>query len=225
MRIAQPIDIDVCPFRATSAMTVDCCDVGQGQTKLTIDTLPDDVLLYVFDFYVAQASEVEDWHTLVHVCRRWRHLVFESPRRLNLRIECTAETPVREKLDIWPPLPIVIFFDQKTVPDNIKAALEHHDRVCRIELYFVACNPEDIIPSLEVPFPMLTDLVLSALFSFRPFEPDPSKFLGGGSAHLRSLSFTGSLWIPDLLKLFLSTPNLVIFVLMEFVPVLFYPTR
>ena len=47
-------------------MTVDCCDVGQ--TKLTIDTLPEDALLCVFDFYVAQASEVEAWHTHARSC-------------------------------------------------------------------------------------------------------------------------------------------------------------
>ena len=93
-------------FPSTFHITIaDWCDVGQ----VTIDTLSDEALLYVFDFYVAQA-EVEASHKLVHVCRRWRINVFGSPRRLNLRIalECTDETPVKEKLDIWPALPIVI---------------------------------------------------------------------------------------------------------------------
>ena len=62
MQIAQLIKIDVCPFRTTSRHDADCCDVGQ--TRLTIDTLPDDALLYVFD-----SMWVEAWHTLVHVCR------------------------------------------------------------------------------------------------------------------------------------------------------------
>jgi hypothetical protein len=164
---------------------------------------------------VAQASEVEAWHTLVHVCRRWRNLVFASPRRLNLRIACTNETPVREKLDIWPPLPIVISggFDPTiaTNCDNIKAALEHHDRVCQITLFFHFCELEDtdIVASLEEPFPILTDLALSAPFSLRPFDPDSSKFLAG-SPHLRSLTLSGIQEIPQLLKLLLSTPNLVI---------------
>jgi hypothetical protein len=62
-----PINVDVCIFPATPPITiVDWCDVG----KVTIDTLPDDPLLYMFDFYAAQAPEVETWHTLVHVCRR-----------------------------------------------------------------------------------------------------------------------------------------------------------
>ena len=47
--------------------------------------LPDDVLLDIFDFYVVEAMEDEEvlyldkisaWHTLVHVCRRWRSVVF-----------------------------------------------------------------------------------------------------------------------------------------------------
>ena len=74
--------------------------------------------------------------------------------------------------------------------------------------FFVVCEVEDVVGSLEVPFPMLTDLHLSAVGSFRPFNPDPSKFLGG-SARLRSLTLSG-IRIPDLLKLLLSTPNLVI---------------
>ena len=106
---------------------------------MTIDTLSDDDLLYVFDFYLAEALEVEAWHTLVHVCRRWRTLVFASPRRLNLRIACTNKTPVREKLDIWPPLPIVMLGScfSHTCLDNIIDALKHHDRVCQIELSLI----------------------------------------------------------------------------------------
>jgi hypothetical protein len=135
MHIARPINVDVCLIPVTSHITiVDRCDVGQ----VAIDTLPDDALLHVFNFYVAQnvvehystvAREVETWHTLVRVCRRWRTLVFASPRRLNLRIACTDETPVREKLDVWPRLPIVVsgYCGSVVSLDNIKAALEHHE--------------------------------------------------------------------------------------------------
>ena len=66
-------------------------DVGQMKR---IDILPDDVLLRIFDFYVDMGrlyvkKEIEEWQTLVHVCRRWRGLVLGSPRRLNLRLWCT----------------------------------------------------------------------------------------------------------------------------------------
>jgi hypothetical protein len=194
-------------------MTVDCCNVGQ--TQPTIDTLPDDALLYVFDFYVAQASEVEAWHTLIHVCRGWRNLALGSPRHLNLRIACTTKSPVLGKLDIWPPLPIVISGSCESSNDfyNVHTALRHHDRVCqiKIKLSYVLCKPQFLIPSLEKPFPVLTDfeLIMNVVGPVEPFNPDPSKFLGGGSAHLRSLTL-GGIWIPGLLKLLLSTPNLVI---------------
>jgi hypothetical protein len=64
----------------------------------TIETLSDHPLSEIFSFYVedargsAQSDMVEQldaWHALVHVCRRWRSLVFASSRRLNLRILCT----------------------------------------------------------------------------------------------------------------------------------------
>ena len=192
-------------------MTAGCCD-HVGQTQPTIGTLSDDAFLYVFDFYVAQASEVEAWHTLVHVCRRWQNIVFGSPRHLNLRILCTNKTPVREKLDIWPLIPIVISANRSSTNadlHNIKAALEHHDRVCQIKLSFfiLDCEKEDLVAPLEEPFPILTDLHLD-LGASRPFDPDPSKFFSG-SAHLRSLTLRG-FQIPGLLKLFLCTLDLVI---------------
>jgi hypothetical protein len=48
----------------------------------------------------------------VHVCRRWRHIVFGSPHRLNLELTCTGRTPTRDRLDIWPALPLNIDVDE-----------------------------------------------------------------------------------------------------------------
>ena len=181
-----------------------------GQTQLTFDTLPDDALLYVFDFYLS--FQTEAWHTLVHVCRRWRNLVFGSPRRLNLRILCTNETPVREKLDVWPSLPILIVGNFSPIADldNIKAALEHHDRVCHIHFFFNRCGFGDLVGLLEEPFPILTNLFLKSYRSARLFDqidPNPSKFLGG-SSHLRSLTLS-EIRFPESQKILLCTPNLV----------------
>jgi hypothetical protein len=107
--------------------------------RVTIDILHDDVLLEIFDHYVAEAYEydrVEEWQMLVHVCQKWRYLIFGSPLRLNLRILCSAETPVREKLAPWPPLPIIIrqIGPSKSGEDNIIAALGHDDCVSDIDL-------------------------------------------------------------------------------------------
>ena len=55
---------------------------------------------------------------------------FGSPRRLNLRLDCTRKTRVRDTLDVWPALPLVIRAAvTETNVDDIVAVLEHTDRV------------------------------------------------------------------------------------------------
>ncbi|KAI0298749.1 hypothetical protein B0F90DRAFT_1730709, partial [Multifurca ochricompacta] len=77
-----------------------------------MDTLSDDSLLEIFDYcrldFIIHWHPYWDWHTLVHVCRRWRQLIFASPRRLELHLLCTSRTPVRRTLDCWPSFPLVI---------------------------------------------------------------------------------------------------------------------
>ena len=68
--------------------------------RVTINILPDVALLGIFGFYVAMDNRIEAWHTLVHVCRNWRFVIFGSPRRLDLRLLCTTKTPVREMLGV-----------------------------------------------------------------------------------------------------------------------------
>ena len=99
--------------------------------------LPDDVLLEIFDFHVVaqgplrlEKGEIEAWLSLVHVCRRWRSVVFGSSRRLNLRLVCSSKTPVRDTIDMWPELPLYIkaenayYLRDKEGVDNVVAALE-----------------------------------------------------------------------------------------------------
>ena len=136
---------------------------GIGQCYQSV-TLPDEALLNVFDFYVNQ-SLLEQWITLAHVCQRWRHIIFASPLRLNLTLFCKGSKPVREMLDIWPPLPILIQDHRcpKEGADNIIAALEHNDRVCQISI-----EVEEVLSSvlgrfakaMQEPFPKLTHLGL-----------------------------------------------------------------
>jgi hypothetical protein len=59
---------------------------------VTIDMLPEVALLKIFDFHANEDEEqIEAWHTLVHVCRKWRNIVFASPCRLDLRCQNTSE--------------------------------------------------------------------------------------------------------------------------------------
>jgi len=53
-------------------------------------TLPGNVLLEIFNFYVVSSYSIDIWHTLVHVCQRWRrYVVFASPRGLDMKLLCT----------------------------------------------------------------------------------------------------------------------------------------
>ena len=188
------------------------CDVGQVKS---IDILPDDILLEVFEFCMDQnqtlISKTEWWQSLVHVCRRWRCVVFRSSRCLRLRLRCTPKTPVRDTLDIWPSFPLVV--DNIAGPtedmDNVVAALERRDRVDRIHLYEVnGSSFEKVLAAMQEPFPelMFLYLELSSKEELVPIVPD--SFLGRSAPHLRFLVLDG-IPFPDLPKLPLSATNLV----------------
>ena len=196
-----------CTYNA--ATTADQSNVGH----VTIDILPDDVLLEIFDFYMATNIFRPDnrWQTLVHVCRTWRNVIFKSPIRLNLQLICSERTPVREKLGVWPLLPIVVCHighaKHSTLGvDNIVAALERNDRIRQITLKFL--NPqksESILEAMQEPFPALTTLMLSG-DKMAPIIPVSS--FGGSAPHLRSLALDHIIF-PGLSKFLLSATHLV----------------
>ena len=185
-------------------------------TVSAIAILPDDVLLEMFSFYLAVVPRTETWHTLVHVCRRWRSIVFASPRRLDLRLVCTVRTRVKEMLDIWPILPIEIWatgdyataVSQGKGEDNIAATLEHKDRVYEITVEsFSSAVLERIGTAMQEPFPALTDIRIASL-NKTAGPVFPQEFLGGSAQHLRSCFLYG-IAIPGIRQLLLSATNLV----------------
>ena len=183
--------------------------------RVMIDVLPNEVLLEVFHFYVDDSlldDEIAAWHTLVHVSRKWRCVVFDSPRRLNLQLLCLPSTPVREMLTIWPPLPIIIrgHYHSAYNEDNIISALEHPDRVCQVELSGVPSSLlENLLPAMQEPFPALTYLRLVTKNNTAPAIP--GSFLGGFAPHLGTLWLKGiPIPFPGLRKLLSSTTNLTV---------------
>ena len=198
------------------------CDVGQ---VVTIDDLSDDDLLAIFDFYVVRYQDLligemvlgirdamkktRSWQSLVHVCRRWRGLVFGSPRRLNLQLYCTTKTPANGTLDVWPALPLLIRGDvTETTVDNVIAQLEHSDRIRQININFQTNSQiEKLCAAMQAPFPELVNLYLSS--GNLAYRPDlPGSILGGSAPSLRHLVIS-SIPFSGLPKLLSFTTHLV----------------
>ena len=148
----------------------------------------------------------------MHVCHRWRSVVFGSPRRLKLRLVCTSRTPARDTLDAWPALPLLIqFYGHHPIEsvDNVIAVLEHSNRVHKIDLVHIASSDLEKVSAamrMQGPFPDLTHLKLSSYDETVPVLPD--SLLGGSAPRLRNLYFRG-IPFPGLPNLILSATCLV----------------
>ncbi|KAH9077555.1 hypothetical protein EDB83DRAFT_2548618, partial [Lactarius deliciosus] len=133
--------------------------------RVTMGELPDNVLLNIFRYYLDVSPR--HWPRLVHICRRWRRIVFASQQTLHLRIFCTYGTPVLKTLLCWPTLPIIVRYGgtlELAPPahedeDNIMAALEQSDRVSSINLTATKSLLEKLSVT-ERPFSELEDLIL-----------------------------------------------------------------
>ena len=170
-------------------------------------TLPDHILLEIFDQYLGEDQDdlnVDAWYPLVHVCLQWRNIVFKSPHRLNLRLFYTAKPgkSASEMLGVWPEFPIIIQVNgnRPWSEPNVLAALDHKDRIRKIQLVDIAGMAlEAILLKMQEPFSALTDLVLMSSTN----EPNmiiPKSFLGWSAPRLRSLTVR-SIRIPPLLNL------------------------
>ncbi len=160
------------------------------------------------------------WHGLVHICRRWRQIIFSSPSRLDLQIFCSSENPVRNCLDCWPALPLAIYHfktddqpylwcnDSESTLDNVMAALEEPDRVRQITLVTSSPRVGAIIPVMQRPFPVLTHLKLGFGLPIRSVPVLPNDFLSGSAPSLQGIYLNG-IPFPTLPTLLFSTPNLI----------------
>src|SRR6266446_4432268 len=125
-------------------------------------------------FAYGNKTKIEAWQPVVHVCRRWRNVVFGSARRLNLRLVCTPRTRVRDTLDVWPALPLLVLGDMflSSGVDDIVVALGQTNRVCQVDLQHLLDWPLDIVlAAMQVPFPQLTQLRLTSFGETPPVVP------------------------------------------------------
>lgn len=206
------------------ATRTNLCGTGRGHRRaVTVNILPDNVFLDVFDFCLRNPHKspfhrMWEWQRLVRVCRRWRQIVFASPRRLDLHLFCTYGTSVRKNLSCWPAFPIIVdyypYWDsnsgQSLTPDNddnVIAALEHPDRVRCVEIAATSSLLGKVATVMQESFPALTLLRLSS--NDRDVPALPSTFLGGSARHLQEICLDGIpfLTLPTLL---LSTSGLIV---------------
>jgi hypothetical protein len=179
----------------------------------TIVMLPDNILVDIFEFFLMLHESIPGerakmWNGLVHVCKRWRIVVFSFAMHLDLRLFCTDSTPVRETLDVWPPFPIEIRSYIVEFGDNIIDALMHPDRICEISIYGMRIPLERLESVMRKPFPALERLSLcpDADGMHAPAQL-PNTFLGGSAPRLREITLR-HISFPTLPQLLLSSSDL-----------------
>ena len=171
----------------------------------TIDHLPEDALLEIFDAY-RKDMELErcyeklwnsndGWFKLTHVCRRWRRLVHLSPTRLHVHL---LFTPCRSSrvliLKNLPPFPVLVDYYTSFWTERVEslalAALRHRSRVRGIVLR----TPWDMVKLLRAlsrPFPELESLEICPSLSVNselPILPARFRLLSGSAPCLRRLT-------------------------------------
>jgi hypothetical protein len=134
---------------------------------LTINNLPDEVLLEIFDFYRQdidpydhQWKENHVWINLAHVCRTWRAIVFTSSSRLDLGITIGPIKPYHIKTILSGPFPIFINYKDMdrlfgSALWRMRAALKQHDRVREISIDRMGATYDKFFKETQCAFPAL----------------------------------------------------------------------
>jgi len=190
---------------------------------ITIECLPNELLLHIFSFHrLLSGQSYPDcppsvawrWHTLAHVCQRWRDLVFWSLHHLEARLTIPRKSP-KMPLYSWPALPLSIWysaFDHQysmRVPKDqradVVAAFEYSDRIREI------CLPTEMGYSFWASVGGKSFLELEHLELYGPpFITLPREFLCGPTPlpRLRTI-FLRYLHLPGLPQLLSSSRGLV----------------
>ena len=187
---------------------------------ITIRHLPNELLLHIFFFHRLLSgtnnrppSVAWKWHTLAHVCQRWRELIFTSLRHLEAHLVIPRKSP-ETPLDSWPALPLSVWCDSsyfnlsEEEKADIVAAFKYSDRIREIHLP-MAIGYSFWTSIRNKSFPELEHLALSGI----PGYPVPlsHEFLGGATSSPRRLRsiFLSYIHLPSLPQLLFSSRDLV----------------
>lgn len=189
---------------------------GNKTWRTTIEMIPEDTLLEIFDFYRLDAMKRSSgglwtWHRLAHVCQKWRHVISVSPRRLDLRILCQYGTPIEYFLDFWPTLPLAVRLNASRqpsnhMPRNIMLTLRHPYRLCEIDLRVPSSMTGPIVEMVPKPCSVLEKIRIVVKDTTGPSIPVFDEFLGGSAPHLREIKLDGiSFPFPEIRRVLSST--------------------
>ena len=160
---------------------------------MTINNLPDEVLIEIFDLYRHTFGDQlsservwnnkNGWFKLAHVCHNWRSVVLASPSRLRLRLYFASNTPTRAVvLERLSHLPIIVDYSdysnnswKASALKRWSSALRYPNRVCRIAIRGIYHTSEyGITKTLDMPFPALESLELHHITSIECLLRSPS---------------------------------------------------
>ncbi|KAH9980638.1 hypothetical protein BJV77DRAFT_404499 [Russula vinacea] len=135
-----------------------------------IHLLDNDSLLQIFSHYRLENEDNwnlrQTWRNLVHVCRRWRNLIYDSSSHLDVCLLLMNDSPSIDTLGHLPPLPLVIDFSDRTETisqkdeDNIHLGLQQHGLVRRVVLEAQSSSLRMWLELMKKHFPRLRDLSL-----------------------------------------------------------------
>ena len=198
--------------------------VGKWQ-KTTIEMLPEDTLVEVFDFYRLENKQPYGrpwkWHRLAHVCQKWRRVISMSPRRLDLRIFCRRSgAPITSILASWPTVPLVVMYGcttrasrkplAKHMPRHILVALRHPDRLSEIDLDVTSSMTRLMVETIQKPCKILERIRIRVQDTTGSPLLVHGAFLGGSAPHLRQIKLDGIAFLfPEIRRVLLSTSNLI----------------
>jgi hypothetical protein len=182
--------------------------------------LPDEIFLEIFAFCIRAYGDhplgfhMREWQSLVHVCQRWRQIIYGSRRHLDLILHCSNGTPVRKNLSYWPALPIGMCYHLPSRPspddeDEALSLLKHSHRVCFIKMMNSRWGNlpwRKLVAAMQEPFPVLRHLEFRG--TFHEALVLPSGFLGRSAPCLQDL-FLEHISFPELPTLLLSARDLV----------------
>jgi hypothetical protein len=188
-------------------------------SRVTIDNLPEDVLLEIFDAYREDIELLpcyeniwnsrDGWWKLAHVCPRWRRLVLLSPTRLHVHLLFTPRRSSRViMLKQLPPFPILVDYRTSSwtrkEEDLALAALRPRNRVRGIALRgpYASEDMAKLFRSLSRPFPELESVDISP--GGDELRILPTDFLSGSVPSLRRLTVREA--VPGCLSPLLSLP-------------------